>query len=212
MLPIEQGLYQFSAYSPAIDLSFNQYLMMSDEPILFHTGNLQQAGALIPQIKALLDGKRLAYIFVSHFEADECGGLPAILNEYPEATTICSEITARQFAGFGFRNETVHKKTGEELETASYVLQFISYPSEVHLWEGLLVYEKQRDIFFSSDLMIRRGDVAGIAEDSNWLAEIDNINAGHIPDLDRLKQLQNTLSKLHPKLVAPGHGPCLRFI
>ncbi|EHQ88953.1 hypothetical protein DesyoDRAFT_1829 [Desulfosporosinus youngiae DSM 17734] len=35
MQRIEQDLYQFSTYIPPIDLSFHQYLLTADEPILF---------------------------------------------------------------------------------------------------------------------------------------------------------------------------------
>jgi flavorubredoxin len=211
MQRIEQDLYQFSKYIPPIDLSFHQYLLMADDPILFHTGNAQQAADLIPQLKAALDGKTLKYIFVSHFEADECGGLSLILGSFPEAKTICSEVTARQLSGFGYKNEVIIKKPGEKLSSDSYELEFISYPSEMHLWEGLLAMENKRGIFFSSDLMIRPGEANGTIVDSNWNTEINNIRPGQVPDLERLSQLQKALVQLSPRLVATGHGPCLRL-
>lgn len=212
MKQIEQDLYQFSTYTPPIDLSFHQYLLTADEPILFHTGNVQQAAVLLPQLKAALNGKALSYIFVSHFEADECGGLSLILGDFPEAKTICSEVTARQLSGFGIKSEVITKKPGENLSSDGYALEFISYPSEMHLWEGLLVIENRHKIFFSSDLMIRRGDAAGVIVDSNWQTEIDNIRPEQVPDPDRRAQLQKTLAQLSPRLAATGHGPCLRMV
>jgi flavorubredoxin len=208
---IEQDLYQFSTYIPQIDLSFHQYLLTANESILFHTGNVQQATALIPQLRAALSGKILKYIFVSHFEADECGGLSLIADNFPEAKTICSEVTARQLGGFGYKNEVITKKPGEKLISDSYELEFISYPSEMHLWEGLLVIENQRGIFFSSDLMIRRGEANGTIVDSDWNTEINNIRPDQVPDPERLSQLQKTLAQKSPSFVAAGHGPCLRL-
>lgn len=208
---IEHDLYQFSTYFPPIDLSFHQYLLTADEPILFHTGNVQQATSLIPQLKAALNGKTLKYIFVSHFEADECGGLSVILDNFPEAKTVCSEVTARQLGGFGYKNKVITKSPGEKLSSNSYELEFISYPSEMHLWEGLLVIENQRGIFFSSDLMIRRGEANGAMVDSDWNTEISNIRPDQVPDPERLSEMQKTLAKLSPRLVATGHGPCLRL-
>lgn len=211
MTPIYQDIYQFDTYIPQINLSFHQYLLFTNEPLLIHTGNTQQATALIPQLKEILNGKALKYIFVSHFEADECGGLSIILDHFPDAKLICSEVTARQLTGFGLVNEFISKKPGEKLTADNYELEFFSYPSEMHLWEGLLVMEIQRGIFFSSDLMIRFGEANKTIVESDWETEIHNIRPDQIPDPERRTRLQQTLRQLKPKFVATGHGPCLKF-
>lgn len=211
MTPIYQDIYQFSTYIPQINLSFHQYLLFTNEPLLIHTGNTQQATALIPQLKDVLNGKDLKYIFVSHFEADECGGLSLILDHFPNAKLICSEVTARQLTGFGLVKEFIAKKPGEKLTTDNYELEFFSYPSEMHLWEGLLAMETQRGIFFSSDLMIRFGEANKTIVESDWETEINSIRPDQIPDPERQIQLQQTLRQLNPKFAATGHGPCLKF-
>ena len=66
---IDQDLYQFSTYFQPINLSFHQYLLSTDEPILFHTGNIQQAIALVPQLKAVLNGKILKYIYITNWNS-----------------------------------------------------------------------------------------------------------------------------------------------
>ena len=208
---IDQNLHQFSTYIQPINLSFHQYLLSTDEPLLLHTGNVQQATTLVPQLKAVLNGKILKYIFISHFEADECGGLTHILEHFPEAKPICSETTARQLSGFSPVNEVITKKPGEKLNTSAYELEFFSYPSEMHLWEGLLAMENQRGIFFSSDLMIRFGEANGTVVESNWHTEINDIRPEQVPDPVRRVQLQQTLLQLNPRFVATGHGPCLKL-
>lgn len=211
MQTIYQDLYQFSTHFQPINLSFHQYLLYSDEPILVHTGNIHQAAALLPNLKNILNGKPLKYIFISHFEADECGGLYEVLKHYPDAKPICSEVTARQLGGFGIINDVIIKKPGEKLITDSYELEFISYPSEMHLWEGLLAIENKRGIFFSSDLMINFGEANGAVVNSSWQNEIDNIKPYQIPDPELREKLQQNLKQLNPKFVATGHGPCLKL-
>ena len=76
------------------------------------------------------------YIFISHFEADECGGLRVILEYFPKAKTICSEVTTRQLNSFGIKAEIIVKKRTETLITDNYDMEFISYPSEMHIWDG----------------------------------------------------------------------------
>ena len=59
MQQIFDDLYQFTNYAPPIDLTFHQYLLNIDEPILVHTGDRKQAETLIPQIKDVLMKKEL---------------------------------------------------------------------------------------------------------------------------------------------------------
>ncbi len=172
---------------------------------------MQQAVTLLPKLEAVLKGKTLNYIFISHFEGDECGGLSHILKHFPEAKPICSEVTARQLSGFGLTNEVIVKKPGEKLTTDDYELEFLSYPSEMHLWEGLLAIENRRGIFNSSDLMIRFGEANGTAVETNWHKEVNNIRSEQVPDPERRAQLQQTLIQLSPRFVATGHGPCLKI-
>lgn len=211
MTTVLHDLYQFSSYFQPIDLTFHQYLLHTEEPVLLHTGNVQQAASLLPELQEQLKGKVLKYIFVSHFEADECGGLAHILEHYPAAQVVCSEVTARQLSGFGITNEFMIKKPGEKLTNDDFELEFFSYPSEMHLWEGLLVMENHRKIFFSSDLMIRFGEAAGVVQASDWQREIENIRPEQVPDSERRALLQQTLAKLKPEFVAVGHGPCLKL-
>jgi flavorubredoxin len=209
MTAIHTDLYQFSSFIPPIDLSFHQYLLLTDEPVLVHTGTMQQAEAIIPLLKADLNGRTLKYIFISHFESDECGGLSIILKHFPEAKPVCSEITGRQLSGFGITNDFIIKKPGERLITGDSELEFINYPSEMHLWEGLLLIEKKRGIFFSSDLIFCFGKSDNSVINGNWQEEINSISPLQIPNPEKRLQLQQTLEKLNPKFVATGHGPCV---
>ncbi|OVE69499.1 MBL fold metallo-hydrolase [Clostridium diolis] len=208
---ISKDLYQFNSYVEPINLTFHQYLLLGDEPLLVHTGNVIQAEALLPELKDVLNGKELKYIFISHFEADECGGLSLILEHFPKAKTICSEVTARQLNGFGIKAEIITKKAEETLNTDNYELEFINYPSEMHLWDGLLVIENKRRIFFSSDLMFALGKEIGTVRESDWYTEVNSIKQEQIPDNNKLEDLQETLKKLKTDLIATGHGPCLKL-
>lgn len=210
MTAIYKDLYQFSSYIPPIDLSFHQYFLLGDEPILVHTGSIQMAEALVPELKAVLGERNLKYIFVSHFESDECGGLSQVLKHFPEAITICSGETAGQLRGFGIINNAVVKKPGEKLICGDSEFEFINYPSEVHLWGGLLLIENKRGIFFSSDLVFQFGKAQGTVIEGNWQKEIEGIAPHQVPDLEGRAQLQQGLLKLKPKFVAAGHGPCLK--
>jgi flavorubredoxin len=210
-IKIFENLYMFNSYNQYINLSFNQFLLLGEEPVLFHTGSYQMAEELIPKLKDILCDKKLSLIFVSHFESDECGGLGLILKHFPEAKTICSAVTARQLTGFGMFNEVIVKAPNEDLSLSSLKLKFVSYPSEMHLWEGLLAFETEQGLLFSSDLFIRMGKVSEAIANSSLEEELDKIAAHQIPDPAALKTIQETLLKLPVKYIVPGHGPVLKL-
>ena len=73
---IADGIYRINT---PIDLpdgqafSFNQYLLLDDEPLLFHTGPRQLFPLVSEAIASVMPIERLRYVGLSHVEADECG-------------------------------------------------------------------------------------------------------------------------------------------
>ena len=76
-------LTQFQTYAKNIDLTFNQYLLAGKDPLLVHTGDRELGGQLVHEVASALAGRPLSYIFISHFESDECGSLPLWLQRFP---------------------------------------------------------------------------------------------------------------------------------
>lgn len=212
MSQIFDDLYQFTNYAPPIDLTFHQYLLDLDEPILIHTGSRKVAETLLPQIKDVLMDRELKYIFVSHFESDECGGLEIILKEFPKAQVIASEVTARELDGFGISGDVLVKKPEDEMIIGGSEFKLISYPSEMHLWEGLLLLDLERKILFSSDLMISFGNSGEKTIESSLEEELARIGKEQIPDKEKREKLIEDLKKEDIKFIATGHGKCIKII
>ena len=75
---IAAGVYRINtpiAIGPGADFSFNQYLVVDDEPLLFHTGQRQLFPLVSEAISHVIPVARLKHVGLSHFEADECGAL-----------------------------------------------------------------------------------------------------------------------------------------
>ena len=212
MTEITKDLYQFTEVLEPIKLSIHQYLLMANEPVLIQSGAVSQAQATIPKLKKLLGEKKLKYILVSHFESDECGGLSLVLNEYPDAITVCSETTARQLMGFGITDNVLIKKPDEVFTGDDFEFKAISYPSEIHMWEGLLFFEKKRGIFFSSDLMFGMGENHGQVIESTWETATKSSGAETLPTKEMQEKLLYNLSEVKPKFVASGHGFCINIV
>ena len=59
--------------------SFNQYLVVDEEPLLFHTGPRRMFPLVREAIAAVMPVERLRWVAFSHVEADECGSLNELL-------------------------------------------------------------------------------------------------------------------------------------
>jgi len=76
---IAPGIHRLSSFVPGIApparLTFNQYLVEADEPLLFHTGMRGLFGAVSKAMADIVPLSRLNWIGIGHVEADECGSM-----------------------------------------------------------------------------------------------------------------------------------------
>lgn len=212
MKKITENLYQFSQYNSNANLTTNQYLMDVSEPYLVHAGDFHAAAQIIPEIEAQLNGRALSRIIVSHLGADECGGLSAITARWPEAQVICSAHVAKELPGFGIKANLVTASSGTVISGSDFALRFIDYPCEAHLLPGILSYDEKSGVFFSSDLMLRMGSAAGEIVMSEWKDEVQATGLRQVPNRIMLKTMRKELLAFKPRLVAVGHGFCLKIV
>ncbi len=210
-ITIQNDLHQFNTYVESIDMSFNQFLLSGPKPVLVHTGTYDHMKALLPQFRTILGDRELSYVFISHFESDECGGLSLLLERYPQAEPLCSETTARQLSGFGITGNALTESPGGSLFTPGCEFEFVSFPSEMHLWEGLMLFERKRSVLFSSDLFGQFGRMGTEPAVADWEKLIAGLSSENIPCSTRLESVQEALTSMPVSLIAPGHGPCVRL-
>jgi flavorubredoxin len=88
------GIAHASSYVPNSNLQFNQFLVLDDEPLLFHTGLKKIVLAVRDAVSTLIPPSRLRWVSFSHVEADECGALNEWLAVAPAAEPVCSFVGA----------------------------------------------------------------------------------------------------------------------
>ena len=74
--------------------NFNQYLLVDEQPLLFHTGARPLFPLVREAVATAMPPERLRYIGLSHFEADECGSMNEWLAIAPGAVPLASRIAA----------------------------------------------------------------------------------------------------------------------
>ncbi|MGH7069638.1 MAG: hypothetical protein ACREFO_06435, partial [Acetobacteraceae bacterium] len=87
---IADGIYRISTHVAAIvppsGLTFNQFLVLADEPVMFYTGLRKMFGRNHDALSRIIPSERLRWIAFGHFEADECGSMNEWLAVSPYAT------------------------------------------------------------------------------------------------------------------------------
>src|SRR5689334_1406316 len=98
---IADGIYRINTpvANVANGFSFNQYLIVDDEPLLYHTGPRRMFELVREAVAHVLRPERLRYVSFSHFEADECGSLNEWLAVAPRAVPLCGAIAAMTSVG-----------------------------------------------------------------------------------------------------------------
>jgi hypothetical protein len=86
---IADGIYRLSTFVPEIappaGFTFNQFLILGDEPLLFHTGLRKMFPLVRSAVSRLLPPEQLRWIAFGHYEADECGAMNEWLQVSPRA-------------------------------------------------------------------------------------------------------------------------------
>ena len=93
---VVDGIYRINTpfALPGGTFSFNQYLVVDDDPLLFHTGPRRLFALVREAVEAILPASRLRHVGFSHVEADECGALNEWLAIAPQALPLCSRVAS----------------------------------------------------------------------------------------------------------------------
>ena len=142
---------------PVGKFSFNQYLIVDDQPLLFHTGPRQTFPLVHEAVGRVMDVARLRWAALSHFEADECGSLNQWLAAAPQATPLCSAI-AKMTSVDDVADRPAHCLTdGQDLELGRHTVRWFDTPHVPHSWECGLMLETSTRTFFCGDLFTQGG-------------------------------------------------------
>ncbi|MCA9452113.1 MAG: MBL fold metallo-hydrolase [Nitrospira sp.] len=157
---IADGIYRINTpvvIEGAGGFSFNQYLIVDDEPLIFHTGPRKMFPFVREAVASVLPVKKLRYISLSHVEADECGSLNEWLAAAPQAVPLCGTVAAmvsiNDLADLAPRPLT----DGERLTLGKHSVRWFDTPHLPHAWECGLLMEEETSTLFCGDLFTQGG-------------------------------------------------------
>jgi len=138
--------------------SFNQYLVLDDEPLLFHSGSRRMFPLVKEAVAHILgDIKKLRYVGLSHFEADECGALNEWLAIAPRAEAVCGTVAAMLSVVDMADRPPRALADGEELSLGTKRLRWLDAPHLPHNWECGYMFESTTRTLLCGDLFTHAG-------------------------------------------------------
>ncbi len=211
---VAPDLYRISTFVPQANLQFNQFLVLDDEPLLFHTGMRRLFPSVRDAVARLLDPSTIRWIGFSHFEADECGALREWQTIAPRATAICSVVAKNVSVDDVVAARPARElQDGELVTTGKYRFRFLQTPNVPHCWDAGLLFEETRGTLLCSDLFHQNGDVEPCTSSDvvgrfrQMLLEYQQgAFADYLPYTPHTEQTLKRLAALKPRTLATMHG------
>jgi flavorubredoxin len=192
--------------------NFNQYLIVDDEPLVFHTGPRRMFPLVSEAIARVVALDRLRYIAFSHVEADECGSLNDFLAAAPNAVPVCSRVAAMVSVSDIADRAARPLADGETLQLGQHEVRWYDTPHLPHAWDCGMLMDMHTRTFFCGDLFTQGGkgetpitetDILGPSE--AFRGQMDYY--AHCPDTTAMLE---RLASEHPRVLACMHGSAWR--
>jgi flavorubredoxin len=137
--------------------SFNQYLILDDEPLIFHTGPRKMFPLVREAVATVMPVEKLRYIAFSHVEADECGSLNEWLAIAPQAVPLCGTVAALVSISDLADRPPRALADGEILLLGKSSVRWFDTPHLPHAWECGYLFEEGTKTLLCGDLFTQPG-------------------------------------------------------
>ncbi|HYC62938.1 MAG TPA: MBL fold metallo-hydrolase [Thermoanaerobaculia bacterium] len=197
---------------PGTAFSFNQYLVVDDEPLLFHTGPRRMFPLVSEAVAHVLAPERLRWISFSHFEADECGSLNEWLALAPSAQPLCSATAAMVSVTDVADREPRGLADGESIITGRRTFRWFDTPHLPHGWETGYIADESTRTLFCGDLFTQpgRGEIALTSADILGPSEMFRGQMDYYAHSKNAAPLFEKLAAFQPQTLAVMHGSAWR--
>jgi flavorubredoxin len=210
---IADGIYRISTpVDVAGGFTFNQYLVVDDEPLLFHTGLRRLFPAVRAAVGTVLPPERLRWISFSHVEADECGSLNEWLAIAPHAMPACGRIAAMVSIDDLADRAPRALADGEALSLGRHRVTWVDTPHVPHAWECGFLWEDTTRTLLCGDLFTQGGSGLPALTESDILGPSEAFRGPldyYSHTRDGRRHLER-LARFEPTTLACMHGSAWR--
>ncbi len=205
---VADGIFQLATHIEDIDFGVNQYLVLGEEPLLFHAGMRWLFPQLADAVAGVVPVETLRWVALGHIESDECGAMNQWLAAAPRSTVVQGRIGCMVSIGDLADREPRPLAHGEVLDIGGHRLRWLDTPHVPHAWEAGLLYDETTRTLFCGDLFSQVGPYASTTA--------DDIVESVVADDDEMRSLSlsptsgrvvRELASLDIDTLALMHGP-----
>jgi flavorubredoxin len=209
---IAQGIHRISTYvpdGPPGGITFNQFVVTGDEPLLFHTGTRRLYPAVRAAAATFMDPESIRWISSGNASRpDEYGSLLEWQSLAPSAVAMHGQAGCFLCLADLSARPPRPLADGEVIDIGGHVVQWFDTPHVPGPWEAGALFDQTTKTLFCGDLFSRTGPAPATTTDGIADAAIahDQLMHGHAytpatpPTLRRLATLE-------PERLALMHGP-----
>ena len=137
--------------------SFNQFLILADAPLLFHTGQHGLFPLTLEALGTVMAPEKLRYVAFSHTEPDECGALADWMSAAPNAVPVCSRVASMIAVPDLTDRAPVALSDGETLDLGTHEVRWFDAPHVPHGWDCGFMGETKTRTLLCGDLFTQAG-------------------------------------------------------
>lgn len=213
IVEIADGIFRLSTHVPDIappaGFTFNQFLVLGDEPLMFHTGLRKMFPLNREALSRIISPGKLRWIAFGHYEADECGAMNEWLAIAPQA-----EVAHGQTGCLVSLNDMADRtprilQDGEVIDLGrGKRVRYIDTPHTPHGWDAGVMFEEQTGTLLCGDLFTQLGDGPALTDRDIVGPAIAAEDLFHYSALaPAMGSTIRALAQLRPKTLALMHGP-----
>lgn len=211
---VADGFYRISTpvVIPGGGFSFNQYLIIDDEPLIFHTGPRKLFPLVHEAVASVLPVARLRHIAFSHVEADECGSLNEWLAAAPQASPLCGTVAAMVSINDLADRPPRALADGELLSLGKHAVRWFDAPHLPHAWECGFLMDESTGTLLCGDLFTQGGADNPALTESDILgpSEAFRHEMDYFSHTTHARAMLERLAAARPTTLACMHGSAWR--
>ena len=158
---IAPGIHRISTFVPGVGpegFTFNQFLIVADEPLLFHTGPRGMFPLIAEAVARVLPVEQLRWISFGHVEADECGSMNMWLHAAPQSQVVFNGLGCD--VSLNDLSDRAPRALSDDdvLDLGGKRIRQISTPHVPHGWEAQVLFEETTGTLLCGDLVSQLGN------------------------------------------------------
>ena len=212
---VADGIYRINTpvkIPGAGGFSFNQYLIVDDESLLYHAGLRKMFPLVCEAVATILPVEKLRYVTLSHTEADEAGALNEWLAAAPHSVPVCSMVAAMVSIEDMADRPPRALADGEVLDLGKHSMRWIDTPHLPHAWDCGLMIEERTATLLCGDLFTQGGSKLPPTTESDILgpSEAFRHKMDYFSQTKNARVMLEKLASKSPTTLACMHGSAWR--